>query len=118
MEIADKRKSNVSGGEFRAIRFPSGIAFLILCLCAAPRSFLGTDNRPSTPTAMESVLPWKRQDDEGLVLKQNEFPAWASNKEYLAYNSPSATFLGKTAQFHLHFLSLSSKELHKMQIDL
>lgn len=45
---------------------------------------------------MESVLPWKRQDDEGLVLKQNEFPAWASNKEYLAYNSPSATFLGKS----------------------
>lgn len=54
----------------------------------------GGDNRPSTPTATERVLPWKRQDDEGLVLKQNEFPAWASNKEYLAYNSPSATFLG------------------------
>lgn len=56
----------------------------------------GADNRPSTPTATERVLPWKRQDDEGLVLKQNEFPAWASNKEYLAYNSPSATFLGNT----------------------
>ncbi|KAG5892223.1 hypothetical protein JTB14_034772 [Gonioctena quinquepunctata] len=27
-------------------------------------------------------------------LQQSEFPAWASNKEYLAYNSPSATFLG------------------------
>lgn len=28
-------------------------------------------------------------------LQQNEFPAWASNKEYLAYNSPSTTFLGR-----------------------
>ena len=56
------------------------------------------EERPRTPTAMESVLPWKRQDDEGLVLKQNEFPAWASNKEYLAYNSPSATFLGKSPE--------------------
>lgn len=52
--------------------------------------------RVSTPTATESVLPWKRGDesDEG-ALQQSEFPAWASNKEYLAYNSPSATFLGK-----------------------
>jgi sodium/hydrogen exchanger-like protein 3 len=52
--------------------------------------------RVATPTATESTLPWKRGDeaaDEG-ALKQNEFPAWASNKEYLAYNSPSATFLG------------------------
>lgn len=42
-------------------------------------------------------MPWKRDDeddDNGGALKQNEFPAWASNKEYLAYNSPSATFLG------------------------
>lgn len=52
-----------------------------------------------TPTAIESQLPWKRveEDGEGGVLKQNEFPAWASNKEYLAYNSPSATFLGNIA---------------------
>ncbi|XP_026481196.1 sodium/hydrogen exchanger 3-like isoform X2 [Ctenocephalides felis] len=54
--------------------------------------------RVSTPTATESVLPWKRGDesDEG-ALQQSEFPAWASNKEYLAYNSPSATFLGGLA---------------------
>ncbi|KAK9753379.1 hypothetical protein QE152_g3433 [Popillia japonica] len=52
--------------------------------------------RVTTPTATESVLPWKRNDEtEGSApLQQSEFPAWASNKEYLAYNSPSATFLG------------------------
>lgn len=49
----------------------------------------------ATPTATESQLPWKRQGDECTdAVQQNEFPAWASNKEYLAYNSPSATFLG------------------------
>ncbi|XP_037918572.1 sodium/hydrogen exchanger 3 isoform X9 [Hermetia illucens] len=55
------------------------------------------EHRVATPTAIESQLPWKRNDGEnedGGPLKQNEFPAWASNKEYLAYNSPSATFLG------------------------
>ncbi|XP_037052316.1 sodium/hydrogen exchanger 3 isoform X15 [Bradysia coprophila] len=55
------------------------------------------NTRVMTPTAIESQLPWKRDDeddDNGGALKQNEFPAWASNKEYLAYNSPSATFLG------------------------
>jgi solute carrier family 9 (sodium/hydrogen exchanger), member 3 len=53
--------------------------------------------RVATPTAIESVLPWKRgdeEDEENGAVKQNEFPSWASNKEYLAYNSPSATFLG------------------------
>uniref|UniRef100_A0A1L8DUV4 Sodium/hydrogen exchanger n=2 Tax=Nyssomyia neivai TaxID=330878 RepID=A0A1L8DUV4_9DIPT len=54
------------------------------------------DERVTTPTATETVLPWKRgeEDGENGALKQCEFPAWASNKEYLAYNSPSATFLG------------------------
>lgn len=53
----------------------------------------------ATPTATESQLPWKRNEDEIVDgVQQNEFPAWASNKEYLAYNSPSATFLGKYVQ--------------------
>ncbi|XP_024080787.1 Na(+)/H(+) exchanger protein 2 isoform X2 [Cimex lectularius] len=55
------------------------------------------DTRVTTPTALETMLPWKRDDDvetNGGPLKQSEFPAWCSNKEYLAYNSPSATFLG------------------------
>lgn len=60
---------------------------------------LGEPTRVTTPTAIESSLPWKRVDDDGDgdggAVKQNEFPAWASNKEYIAYNSPSATFLGK-----------------------
>lgn len=53
--------------------------------------------RVATPTATETQLPWKRGDeyDGSAPLPQSEFPAWASNKEYLAYNSPSATFLGK-----------------------
>ncbi|XP_066602997.1 probable Na(+)/H(+) antiporter nhx-9 isoform X4 [Prorops nasuta] len=52
--------------------------------------------RVTTPTATETMLPWKREDDyeSGRPVKQNEFPAWCSNKEYIAYNSPSATFLG------------------------
>lgn len=42
-------------------------------------------------------MPWKREEDEkddNGAIQQTEFPSWASNKEYLAYNSPSATFLG------------------------
>ncbi|KAK3921707.1 Sodium/hydrogen exchanger 3 [Frankliniella fusca] len=57
--------------------------------------------RVSTPTATESVLPWKRDDDSGELsgpVKQREFPPWCTNKEYLAYNSPSATFLGGIEQ--------------------
>lgn len=60
--------------------------------------FAGEMTRVTTPTAIESSLPWKRVDEEDVeagAVKQNEFPAWASNKEYIAYNSPSATFLGK-----------------------
>ncbi|CAH0388012.1 unnamed protein product, partial [Bemisia tabaci] len=58
----------------------------------------GDSSRVTTPTALEKMLPWKRGDNVGEVdtgpIKQNEFPAWCSNKEYLAYSSPSATFLG------------------------
>lgn len=57
-----------------------------------------SERRVATPTATESQLPWKRNDngdDDEAGIQQNEFPAWVSNKEYLAYNSPSATFLGK-----------------------
>ncbi|XP_053677726.1 sodium/hydrogen exchanger 3 [Anopheles nili] len=61
---------------------------------------LESEQRVATPTAIESVLPWKRVDesDDNGAIKQNEFPSWASNKEYLAYNSPSATFLGGLTQ--------------------
>lgn len=52
-------------------------------------------------------MPWKRGDDddsENGARQQNEFPAWASNKEYLAYNSPSATFLGEFFFNYFYFL--------------
>lgn len=47
------------------------------------------------------MLPWKREDDydSGHPLKQNEFPAWCANKEYLPYSSPSATFLGTLSSY-------------------
>ncbi|XP_039284495.1 probable Na(+)/H(+) antiporter nhx-9 isoform X12 [Nilaparvata lugens] len=56
--------------------------------------------RVSTPTALEKMLPWKRDDEDQNAgpLRQNEFPGWCSNKEYLAYSSPSATFLGGIEQ--------------------
>ena len=65
--------------------------------------------RVTTPTAIETQLPWKRNEDDAEGLQQNEFPAWASNKEYLAYNSPSATFLGK---FLIQFLMFSLFRLY------
>ena len=54
-----------------------------------------------TPTATETVLPWKREEDLNAVkpLQQNEFPAWCSNKDYLTHNSPSSTFLGNLKKF-------------------
>lgn len=55
------------------------------------------DTASATPTTTESTLPWKRDEGDGDsdVIQQTEFPSWANNKEYLAYNSPSATFLGR-----------------------
>lgn len=67
----------------------------------------GDPYRVATPTALESTLPWKREENDkndGGGLQQNEFPAWASNKEYLAYNSPSATFLGKNTFIDFNYL--------------
>ncbi|XP_031777395.1 sodium/hydrogen exchanger 5-like isoform X2 [Nasonia vitripennis] len=48
-----------------------------------------------TPTATETVLPWKREEDSTRPLKQNEFPAWCSNKDYLISSSPYTAFLGE-----------------------
>ncbi|KAL0270823.1 UNVERIFIED_CONTAM: hypothetical protein PYX00_008108 [Menopon gallinae] len=67
---------------------------------------LSTDSQDEngilTPTATEAVLPWKRDDSDSALsggpVKQSEFPAWCSNKEYMAYSSPSATFLGGIEQ--------------------
>lgn len=59
------------------------------------------ENRVTTPTATESTLPWKRGEDDKEdtgAIQQTEFPAWANNKEYLSYNSPSATYLGGIAK--------------------
>jgi len=67
------------------------------CYCLVVFDLGAEGYRVTTPTATETMLPWKREDDyeSGHHIKQHEFPAWCSNKEYLAYSSPSATFLGK-----------------------
>ncbi|XP_064081390.1 sodium/hydrogen exchanger 3-like isoform X2 [Macrobrachium nipponense] len=54
------------------------------------------DDSNTAPTMAEILLPWKRPEDEDICdkpLRQSEFPAWASNKEYVGYYSPSNTFL-------------------------
>lgn len=45
--------------------------------------YFAGENRVSTPTATESILPWKRDDDNGSdngAIQQTEFPSWANNK--------------------------------------
>ncbi|XP_044766575.1 sodium/hydrogen exchanger 3 isoform X3 [Coccinella septempunctata] len=67
--------------------------------------------RVTTPTATETMLPWKRGEEENSApLQQSEFPAWASNKEYLAYNSPSATFLGGIENHRSSVIGLFRRE--------
>lgn len=73
--------------------------------------------RVSTPTATEMMLPWKRDsDDDSAPIQQNEFPAWASNKEYLAYNSPSATFLGKENVMSYNTETINSCLIQKLLV--
>jgi hypothetical protein len=65
-----------------------------------------TDDSHITPTATETVLPWKRGDEEdkcAFPVKQQEFPPWCSNKDYMTYNSPSTTFLGEGVIPYLQF---------------
>lgn len=76
---------------------------MVFSLCSLCVVWYLDDSGMLTPTATESVLPWKRDDSNSAMssgpVKQSEFPAWCSNKEYIAYSSPSATFLGKTNSF-------------------
>lgn len=82
-----------------------------MCVILLPRYTLGENRGATTPTTTESTLPWKREDDkeDNGVIQQTEFPAWANNKEYLAYNSPSATFLGKSLLYYTYFLLKNRK---------
>lgn len=55
------------------------------------------DETSKNPTMTESILPWKRQaESEGTdtPIRQAEFPAWVSNKNYVGMNSPSNTLMG------------------------
>nr|AJO70195.1 sodium-hydrogen exchanger 3 [Cherax cainii] len=71
--------------------------------CDAPKSARNVKRKISVvpdgggnviQTMTEVSLPWKRTDDSDRPVQQTEFPAWASNKEYLLYYSPSNTLLG------------------------
>lgn len=75
----------------------SKLCFILLSLVFVYILTAAEVTRVSTPTALETLLPWKRTDDieSSTGIQQSEFPPWCSNKEYLAYNSPSATFLGQ-----------------------
>ncbi|KAH8018867.1 hypothetical protein HPB51_013547 [Rhipicephalus microplus] len=58
-------------------------------------------------TETETTLPWKRDDvpDAAGVrarcgsgdggVRQREFPSWIDNREYIAYQSPTSTILGR-----------------------
>lgn len=53
------------------------------------KTFQG-EHRVTTPTATESVLPWKRMEDDkddSETNKQTEFPSWANNKVCFATRS-------------------------------
>lgn len=75
------------------------------------------ETRVTTPTAIETQLPWKRDEADAEALQQNEFPAWASNKEYLAYNSPSATFLGNLLFLSECFTFSKQEKLNSIHSD-
>lgn len=99
-ETSTKRLSKESGGKIQFTLELFHEYHLHSTPCVTSIFYAIGETRVTTPTAIESQLPWKRdgddeEDPEAGALQQNEFPAWASNKEYLAYNSPSATFLGE-----------------------
>lgn len=56
-----------------------------------------SDSRSSSPIPDAMTLPWKRNEDcsDGkCVRRQQEFPSWVLNKDYILYSSPTHTFLG------------------------
>ncbi|XP_067120663.1 Na(+)/H(+) exchanger protein 2-like [Centruroides vittatus] len=56
-----------------------------------------SDSRSSSPIPDAMTLPWKRDEDcsDGkCVRRQQEFPSWVLNKDYILYSSPTHTFLG------------------------
>ncbi|XP_064466459.1 sodium/hydrogen exchanger 3-like [Ornithodoros turicata] len=56
-------------------------------------------------TETETTLPWKRDDTsagvhasvdvENGAVRQREFPSWIDNREYLSYQSPTSTIIGR-----------------------
>lgn len=60
---------------------------------------------PDKLTETETTLPWKRndvpagvhatRDGENGAVRQREFPSWIDNREYLSYQSPTSTIIGR-----------------------
>lgn len=72
----------------------------------SPRSYSPPPSSEAL-TETETTLPWKRDDvpdaagvrarcgsgDSGV--RQREFPSWIDNRDYIAYQSPTSTILGR-----------------------
>ena len=60
-------------------------------------AFIGDDsNNDSDEPIQSKALPWRREKDaQAEPRAQDEFPPWINNDEYLPYNSPTNTVIGK-----------------------
>ncbi|CAN7991057.1 unnamed protein product, partial [Ixodes hexagonus] len=73
----------------------------------SPRAYSPPPPRPESLTETETTLPWKRDDvpDAAGVrarcgsgdggVRQREFPSWIDNRDYISYQSPTSTILGR-----------------------
>lgn len=74
----------------------------------SPRAYSPPPPAPESLTETETTLPWKRDDvpDAAGVrarcgsggdggVRQREFPSWIDNRDYIAYQSPTSTILGR-----------------------
>lgn len=54
---------------------------------------------PPPKTLTESTLPWKRDaqesPDSNYVQRQEEFPSWIENQDYLIHGSPTNTLISR-----------------------
>ncbi len=63
------------------------------------QAYLVDEPAPVEEAIQVKALPWRRGEDEAGNQQppkvQEEFPPWINNKDYLAYDSPSNTLMGK-----------------------
>ncbi|XP_042143207.1 sodium/hydrogen exchanger 3 [Ixodes scapularis] len=73
----------------------------------SPRAYSPPPPQLESLTETETTLPWKRDDvpDAAGVrarcgsgdggVRQREFPSWIDNRDYISYQSPTSTILGR-----------------------